>query len=1318
MVSAASFSDHEYAVDVWEAEQGLPENTPTAMVQTPDGHLWFSSFGGLVRFDGLTFKLYDHLNTPELPGEGIVNLHLDRNGRLWISALQGLTTVKDGQWHLFWRDSGRNEGSLIRFFAESASGQVYATTFDGRILRFRDDGYEEIPRPPADPKLGFTPYVDEAGVLWVVNPQFIGKLVDGKWQEMIDARALIQQDPAAKLRWMVAGTSHDGSLWIATSQRLRKYRSGKLVFETRSPWPMEGFWSLYEDSTGTVWICSWNSGIYRFSPEMGWRHFTTQNGLADHFIRFVFQDREGDWWIGTNGGGLERFKRSRLINWSMAEGLPERDILSVATDSRGRIIIGTNGNGVVRLEGTTIQPIVWPGEKKEKDIATFAQSVLVDHHDHLWVGTSDALFRLDETLSHGQTRFTAARLLERSIIALFEDSRGRIWAGSAGGGGIAFDGNQRKTYRVEGGRAKGTLACFAESPRDGTIWACGPAGQLYRLQGEQFVPASESQELANASVNALLADKDGTLWIGTKYAGLLRLRDGHVARVPQKLGLPARGVISILDDGIGNFWFGSDSGLVRVPRGGLEAAIHEQKNELVFQTFNRSDGIASLSFSTQQPSAVKDRNGRVWFATERGAIMVDSRSLRLNTQPPPVAIEELLLDGQPISTGQPFLTSSPAPAVPVTVPPGAHRLEIHYAALSFVAADKLHFRYMLEGLDKEWIDVGERRVAYLQDLKPGRYRLHVKAGNNDGIWNDTGAFAEIYIQPHFYQTYWFLSICVLGAALVGMGAYRLRIKRMQQRERELEELVSQSARELQERKRVENELRRSEDKFAKAFHSSPASMSISSLESGRMIDVNEGFLKLFGFQLDEVIGYTTAELNLWESAAERERVGATLRGHGTARNLEARFRTKAGKIFDALVSAETVGFGGEECILGVVLDITEKKRLEDQLRQAQKMEAVGKLAGGVAHDFNNLLTVIKGYSELVLDGALGAITRSHVERIKEAAGRAAALIAQLLAFSRQQVLQPRAFNINSLVLNMDTMLRRLIGEDIEIVTITAPDLGPARADPGQIEQVIMNLAVNARDAMPTGGKLTLETANVELNGAFALEHPGAAPGCYAMLAVSDTGVGMDRQIRARIFEPFFTTKEIGKGTGLGLSMVYGIVKQSGGYISVYSEPGKGTTVKIYLPRADAPVEAVAFEQPAIVSIRGNETILLVEDDAEVRQLARIVLETCGYSVLMVDNPLKVSSVCEHYTGPIHLLLTDVVMPGLSGPELARQLISRWPAIKVLYMSGYTSEAIIHRGELDSGTFFLSKPFAPSSLAAKVREVLDESSVAQTHVKSK
>jgi len=425
-----------------------------------------------------------------------------------------------------------------------------------------------------------------------------------------------------------------------------------------------------------------------------------------------------------------------------------------------------------------------------------------------------------------------------------------------------------------------------------------------------------------------------------------------------------------------------------------------------------------------------------------------------------------------------------------------------------------------------------------------------------------------------------------------------------------------------------------------------------------------------------------------------------------ARNLEARFRTKAGNIFDALVSAEIVSFGGEECILGVVLDITEQKRLEDQLRQAQKMEAVGKLAGGVAHDFNNLLTVIKGYSELALDGALSQDLRSHVERIKTAAGRAAALTSQLLAFSRQQVLRPTSFNINTLIGNMHEMLLRLIGEDIEIVTMTAPDLGPAKADPSQVEQVIMNLAVNARDAMPKGGKLTLQTANVELNGALSLEHPGVAPGRYAMLAVSDTGIGMDPQVRAHMFEPFYTTKEVGKGTGLGLSMVYGIVKQSGGYIWVSSELGAGTTVKIYLPRADQLDQAVTIEPQVCDNSGGNETILLVEDDREVRELARIALESRGYCVLMVDHPLKVTSVCEHYAAHIHLLLTDVVMPGLSGPELARQLLDRWPTLKVLYMSGYTPEAIIHRGEFNSESFFLSKPFAPDMLSAKVREVLD------------
>jgi len=380
-----------------------------------------------------------------------------------------------------------------------------------------------------------------------------------------------------------------------------------------------------------------------------------------------------------------------------------------------------------------------------------------------------------------------------------------------------------------------------------------------------------------------------------------------------------------------------------------------------------------------------------------------------------------------------------------------------------------------------------------------------------------------------------------------------------------------------------------------------------------------------------------------------------------------------------------------------------------QLRQAQKMEAIGRLAGGVAHDFNNLLTVIRGYSRMLLDRASGAVGhefRGGLERIDDAADRAASLTSQLLAFSRRQVLQPKIFNLNALVQNLEKMLRRLIGEDIEMRTVLAADLGSVRADRSQIEQVIMNLVVNSRDAMPKGGKLTVETSNVFLDEAYAQRHQTVQPGRYVLLAVSDTGVGIDPENLSRIFEPFFTTKEMGKGTGLGLSMVYGIIKQSGGNIWVYSEQGRGTSFKIYLPLVNAPIDSPSAEQARKENSRGTETILLVEDDEQVRELAREALSVSGYEVLVAETPKAAIAVCRGHKSRIDLLLTDVVMPGISGPELAVQVTAVRPELKVLYMSGYTAQAIVHHGELDADTFFIQKPFTPSSLSAKVREVLN------------
>ena len=389
-------------------------------------------------------------------------------------------------------------------------------------------------------------------------------------------------------------------------------------------------------------------------------------------------------------------------------------------------------------------------------------------------------------------------------------------------------------------------------------------------------------------------------------------------------------------------------------------------------------------------------------------------------------------------------------------------------------------------------------------------------------------------------------------------------------------------------------------------------------------------------------------------------------------------------------------------------DRAKHKVLEEQLRQAQKMEAIGRLAGGVAHDFNNLLTVIGGYTQLMLVRIPpGDELRLDVEQVAKAGERAASLTRQLLAFSRKQVLAPRVLNLNGAVSETTKLLERLIGEDVELVTILAPGLGNVKADPGQVEQVIMNLAVNARDAMPKGGKLTLSTRNVVLDESHARENPGTQAGPHVLLSVIDTGMGMNRETLSHLFEPFFTTKEQGKGTGLGLSTVYGIVKQSGGSIQVQSEPGRGTTFEVYLPRLDQPVEPARKSGIAPAEApQGSETVLLVEDEEAVRRLTQAVLSRNGYNVLLAKDGEEALQAIHQHDGRIQLLLTDVVLPRTGGREIARQVSRLLPEIKVLFTSGYSDRAFVENGMLESGMAFMAKPFTPEELLRKVREVLE------------
>lgn len=521
-------------------------------------------------------------------------------------------------------------------------------------------------------------------------------------------------------------------------------------------------------------------------------------------------------------------------------------------------------------------------------------------------------------------------------------------------------------------------------------------------------------------------------------------------------------------------------------------------------------------------------------------------------------------------------------------------------------------------------------------------------------------------------------------------------------------------RDITGRKRAEEEIRQSQQKLRFHFENTPLAVVEWDLDF-RVTAWNPSAERIFGYTRQEAIGQRGGFIVPASFRPQVDRVWQDLiqqRDDGSS--TQARFARNDNITKDGhLISCEwyntpLVDEGGR--VLGVaslVQDVTERVALEERLRQSQKMEAVGRLAGGVAHDFNNLLTVILGYSQIVAEGVpKGSRLAESIAQIKSSADRAAGITRQLLAFSRKTVLSPRIINLNDILLNLDSLLRRLIGEDIEVLTVPANDLGSVKADPGQIEQVIMNLALNSRDAMPNGGKLKLETSNVALDENHSGNHEPVVPGRYVMLAVSDTGCGMSEETLARIFEPFYTTKEVGKGTGLGLSMVYGIVKQSGGYIWVDSELGRGTAFKIYLPREDQPAEVSGADKRSTTVLRGSETILLVEDDSQLRQLCSSVLTHCGYSVLVAASPEEGIETCKSNHRDISLLVTDVVMPRMNGRQLAERIQQVCPKVKVLYISGYTNDAIVHYGVLDPGLWFLPKPFTLSALVAKVREVLD------------
>ena len=667
-----------------------------------------------------------------------------------------------------------------------------------------------------------------------------------------------------------------------------------------------------------------------------------------------------------------------------------------------------------------------------------------------------------------------------------------------------------------------------------------------------------------------------------------------------------------------------------------------------------------------------------------------------NKRPPPVVFERLSFVDR---AGTHQLIRLPLKK-PFTLPAGSTELEFRYAALSYVAPEKVKFAYRLEGSSGNWVEAGNRRVAAFYTLAPGQYRLGVKAANNDGIWNNDGAILAFSVQPFVWQTLWFRCLAFAAvAAGIGLSGWRAARGRFQ---RQVERLEAQRALE-HEQARLATVMEATSDLVAFAHR------------DGRLLYLNPAGRRLLGFGSNQDLAEKRL-LDLFPGwAAKRvQEEGIPKIGAQGAWEAELAVCGRDGVEIPVsqVLAAQTDAAGEVQFLSTIARDISERKRAEEekdrlnqQLAQAQKMESVGRLAGGVAHDFNNMLQVILGNVELVLaQTPAGSATHGDLQEIRKSAQRSAELTRQLLAFARKQTVNPRVLDLNETLGGMLKMLRRLIGEQIQLVWSPGPELWPVKMDPAQIDQIMANLALNARDAIGGEGQVTVRTANQMLTDGQAGAPPDCAPGDYVLLEVSDTGKGMTREVQDHLFEPFFTTKDLGKGTGLGLATLFGIVKQNHGTVSVQSEPGRGTTFRILLPRSNTPA-AAKVETQALPAQRGSGTILLVEDEPQILALGQRLLQQHGYTVLTAASPREALDRIGRHASQIDLLVTDVILPEMNGKELKERLATTHPGLQVLFMSGYTADVIAAQGVLEEGMEFLQKPFRVQDLLEKVRKLI-------------
>jgi PAS domain S-box-containing protein len=1291
-------------------EQGLSQSTVQAILQDHAGFIWFGTEEGLNRYDGYTVIVFKHdpKNPESLPDDMVSALHEDREGRLWVGTEHGLC--------LFDR---RTEGftrvppvlDRVTGIVEDSDGSLWVGAEGGGVFQrdphtgaFRH--YQPDPHNPAS-LVSFRVSAllrDRHNRLWVGTR-------DGGLELLTEGGKFLHHrkgaDNAKSLSgdnvWSIA-EDKKGDLWVAVfggglnvldhkTGALRQYRHRA---NDPSSLPTDLVTSLLVDSSGTLWVGTDGAGVLQYDPEadrfVALTHDATDpSSLSTNVVRILYEDVQQQLWVGTYLGGANLLKKPRgafdYFTHTATEpsGLSDPSVASFLEDAEGRIWVGTEQGWLNRFEFKTGTFVRY----RFPSAIAGGSAIMALHQDRqrrIWVGTyREGLSRFDPASGAFKAYKHKANdpksLSDDEIWAIAEDKDGMLWLGT-NAGVDRFDPDRgivtkhMDTLTSEGSSIAGVRALLFD--RMGNLWVGSLGGlDLLRPNDDKFIRYRHDEHnphtLSDDVVMSLYEDRHRRLWVGTLGSGL-NLLDPATGVFTSYKDFASNVIYGIQEDSSGRLWLSTNRGLARfdVTGGSID-------------NFDLANGLESLQF--HPGASLKTRGGRILFGSVDGFYDFNPDSVKLDTYAPPVVLTSLNILNEPVK-----LTAALSTRDTITLHHQDKIFTLEFAALDYTFPRRNRYAYRMEGFSDEWAQLGTKREVTFTNLDPGRYVFRFKASNSDGVWNEASTQSvTVMIEPPLWGTWWFRGLSVVTFALLIFAGHRIRIRR-------LTAYIAQ-------RRRAEDALRDSQHLLQAIIDNSKAVIFVKDLQ-GRYLLINRRFEELFHVRRDSITGKSDYDLFSKERADAFREFDQRVLAAGAA--LEAEELIPQDGHLHTYISIKAPlcdETGKAYAVCSISTDLTERKQLEEHLRQAQKMEAVGQLAGGIAHDFNNLLNVILGSAELLMDETPNSALRTHGENIRRASDQAKSLTRQLLAFSRQQVIAPRVLNVNTVLQETGVLLPRLIGEDVEIIVHAAAEPALVHADPIQLQQIILNLAVNARDAMPKGGNLIMETAFVELDEEAARQLSPCTAGAYVLLSVSDTGTGIPTEIQAHVFEPFFTTKEQGKGTGLGLFTVYGIVQQVGGAIAVHSDAGAGTTFKIYLPRALQAVEVPDVPLVQAEPAQGTETILLVEDQDCLRSMISDFLEKQGYTVLETGRPSEAIEMAARHKEEIRLLLTDVVMPEMHGPELARHIRELCPQVRMLFLSGYTPDRISFEGMTEAEFSFLEKPVAMQVLIQKVREML-------------